>query len=119
MKTTVIAFFSALVFSGCITLKNNVATAGSIPADLKDSAYVLLVQKQELGLANLQNRQVAKIMRKYYKGRYEMATAEEIKNDVKYAGITVYRYVLTKNGSGLNIHTRTLSMDPADKTGPC
>jgi hypothetical protein len=53
-------------------------------------------------------------MDKHYNGKYEIATIEEIKTNSKYADVNVYRYVLTKNQSGLNIVTTRVGMGPRD-----
>lgn len=75
---------------------NNVVE-GSIPSDITNSKYVLLVQEDEHGSPNL----LEKSMKKYYPAAYEIVRADQLKSDKKYSDVEKYRYVVAvRYGSG-------------------
>ena len=91
--------------SGNNKISNNLVS-GSIPGDIKDSRYVLLVQRTEGAGAGHVNNMAENQMKKYYKGRYEFIDAKDIMNNPKYADKSVYRYVVKENtGEGFAIIT--------------
>ena len=68
----------------------------AFPPEFKDPDCVLLLQKRTHGInAKGMNNYLKKSFKKYYKGKYEMASLEEINSDPKYQDKKIYRYVLT------------------------
>lgn len=99
MKLLSILCLLTVLFSGCYGWKkfDRDHNPMSVPKDIRDPKYVLLVQKQDGGMANHQNNMVNNQMRKFYKGRYEMVSANEISTNPKYADVSVYRYVIRRS----------------------
>jgi hypothetical protein len=93
-----------ILLSGCRGPKyatKNLAP-GSIPSDITDSRYVLLVQREKHSSPSLLN----KSMKKYYPGAYEIVTEEQLKSDHKFNDLEKYRYlVIERYGSGGQVRT--------------
>ena len=82
---------------------------GSIPPDITNPKYVLLVQQDEHSRPKL----LDKAMKKYYPSSYEIVTANQVKSDTKYGDVEKYRYlVVVRYGSG-GIITQTSGPGPS------
>jgi hypothetical protein len=116
MKKIVLYSLSVMLLIGCNGGKRLAKDIdpNSIPSDLRNEPHVLLVQKQEDGMANHQNRLAERMMKKHYKGRYEMVFEKDMKTDSKYADVNVYRYVLTRNPKGFSVSTRESTFGPSN-----
>lgn len=81
-----------------------------IPADLQKDGYVLLVVKADAGyIKKKNNRYVAKMMRRYYKGAYEIIEYNDLKSE-KYANTDKYRYAILRDfGKGMNVQRSSSS----------
>lgn len=98
MRLHHLLFLSLIAFAGCRGSKylaNNL-TPGSIPSDITNPKYVLLVQA---------NRPIARFvkntMKKNYPAAYEVVSDKQFATDKKYADVNTYRYlVVDRAGSG-------------------
>jgi hypothetical protein len=98
MRRLFIICLFAVSFTGCFGWKkfSREHNSLSVPEDIRDVKYVLLVQKLQGVWYNYQNYLVNKQMRKFYQGRYEMVSATDIDTNPKYADVNVYRYVIRR-----------------------
>ncbi|HWI90673.1 MAG TPA: hypothetical protein VNT20_05320 [Flavisolibacter sp.] len=98
MRSSHFLFIFLIVLAGCRGSKylaNNLVQ-GSIPSDITNSKYVLLIQA---------NRPVAKFvnktMKKNYPAAYEVVSEKKLASDTKYNEVDKYRYlVVFRDGSG-------------------
>ena len=91
-------FFTALFLASCISSHVNMKRLdqSAFPPDFNNPKYVLLLQKRTEGLNHGgMNRYLSKYFRKYYGGKWEMASIEDINANPKYKDKEVYRYILT------------------------
>ena len=116
LKKTVLAFLGILIL--VITLASCSAAgkfkrsydSRSIPADIKQDGYVLLVLKQDVGgFRGVQNRGVKKLMRRHYGAAFEMVSASDLK-DPKYDNTEMYRYIIGRDFNSGVVLTRQQSM---------
>ena len=79
----------------------------SIPTDLRNPKYVLLVLKDEGGwLSGRNNRAMNRFMTKWYKAPFELINEKNLA-DPKYADTDKYRYYITSNCDNAITVTRT------------
>lgn len=112
----------ALLFICCNHTKKFAKNAwpDSFPSDLTNENYVLLIQKRGTNTKETrwdihENKLAEKVMKKYYKGRYELAFEKDIKSDPKYADTTVYRYVYNRSDAAKSSsisYTTPLGVNP-------
>ena len=82
----------------------------AFPPQFGEPGQILLIEKRTSGInKGGMNNYIQKSFEKNYSGRFEMATADEIRNNPKYKNTKVYRYVLTDNvwTSGSKVVTTT------------
>lgn len=98
-KSTFVIIYLTLVvlIYGCTSshLNKSRINEGAFPPGFGDPQYVLLVQKRTGGInpKGISNY-LEKSFKKNYSGKFEMATAEEIKGDARYENKNLYRFVV-------------------------
>ena len=91
-----IVFTSLIGCTGTKRAANNVVQ-GSIPADITDPKYILLVERDKYVRPSV----LETAMKKYYPAAYEIVKAEQLNSDKKYNDVSKYRYLVQfRNGSG-------------------
>lgn len=118
MRSISFLFVFFMVLVGCRGPKfaaNNVVP-DSIPSDVTNPKYVLLVQQDKHCSPKLLN----KAMKKYYPGEYEIVTEEQVKSDKKYSDVEKYRYLVVERygsgGSYKDVHHNAYSTTPSQFT---
>jgi hypothetical protein len=106
--------FAALIFSQIFCTSSHINESrinqDAFPAHFGEPGQILLIEKRTSGInKGGMNNYIQKSFEKNYSGAFEMATADEIRNDPKYKNTKVYRYVLTDNvwTSGSKVVTTT------------
>ena len=93
--TPIIFFFGVISMFSCSPLK--VADSNLVdqaPEGFNNPDMVLMIQKKTNGIGQKrQNKNIAFSFNKYYSGKYEMASSEEICANLKYADKKIYRYI--------------------------
>lgn len=68
----------------------------AFPPEFSDTSCVLLLQKRTYGInARGMNNYLKRYFRKLYKGKFEMASLDDILKNPKYQDRKIYRFVLT------------------------
>ena len=80
----------------------------AFPPGFNDPNCVLLLQKRTSGMNHKgMNNYLNKYFKKYYSGKFEMASLEDITKDPKYQDKKIYRYLLTDEVWTSSSTTRT------------
>lgn len=99
MRSSLFLFIFLIVLAGCRGpkyLANNLVS-GSIPGDITNSKYILLVQTDKHSRLSM----LDKTMKKNYPAAYEVVSEKELTSDKKYADVDKYRYlIVVRYGSG-------------------
>jgi hypothetical protein len=89
--------FSSILLFSCASSKvtQNDIPANSIPQEFGNNKQILLIEKRTRGISKgTMNRGYEKTFTKYYTGKFELASREEIETSSKYKNKEIYRYVL-------------------------
>jgi hypothetical protein len=93
------ALCTAFILASCSTEKLwlKKLQPGSVPTDVKNSKYILLVEKPTWSKSQM--KELEKCMTEDYPGKFEIIPAEDLKL-AKYSDTTKYRYFLMRSRSG-------------------